>query len=50
MVLVVPTEMRFPFFLAQELKLEVELSVELSTQQSQRLLGLERWLLLPANQ
>jgi hypothetical protein len=49
MALVASTEMRCPFFLVEELKLELELSVELLTQQSQRLLGLERWLLLPAS-
>lgn len=43
--LVALVEMRFPFLLVQEL----ELSVELLAQGSQRLLGSERGLLLPAN-
>jgi hypothetical protein len=49
MVLVALTETTCPFFLVDELTLELELSVELSIQQSQRLLGPEWWLLLPAN-
>ena len=51
MALVAPTEMRFPFFLCQELKLEseLELSVQLSTQQLERLLGSDAWLLLPTS-